>query len=231
MSRKKRTKKVKEPKIEKTPEKKELDLGQLVSWSKQYANPWELPNFIKKLDGVGGIKESYTLVAFFQLVQILSVIIGTFIVFLITMPVLEIADFVSLILQLILSTIVGIAIFYASSWLLYILSKLLGGKVDFGNQTYVLSVLGLCHRVVFFVVLVFIYPSMVGALPLLFGSFAVLAMFIVSFYSWYVQFQVVKQLNNFSIWKSLGVLVIFLLVSAIIMSVFSFLLLGDQAIA
>ncbi|MFH1784870.1 MAG: hypothetical protein ABH842_00430 [Candidatus Micrarchaeota archaeon] len=228
MSRKKRTKKKKpEPEVIKPPEKKEIDFNQMFAWSKEYINPWELSKLINGLSGVGKISDSYTIVAFFQLIQILSVIVGYFLVFVLTMPTLSSSDLISMVVQLILSTVVGVVIFYFSSWLLYMISKLFGGKVDFENQTYVLSVLGLCHRFIFFVILIFVYPSMVGALPLVLGGVVVLGMFVISFYSWYVQFQVIKQLNNFSIWRSLGVLVVFLIISAAIMSIVSALLLGD----
>jgi hypothetical protein len=72
---------------------------------------------------------------------------------------------------------------------------------------------------------------MAGALPVLFGGVIVLVLFVVSLYLWYAQFQVIKQLNNFSLWKALFVLLVYLFANSLLLVVISYLLIGDYALA
>jgi len=209
----------------------DIDLKQIIEWSKKYVSPFELPKLVNELNKQGSLKESYPVTVFFTGLQILSLIFGYLLVYLITGPNLISSDLISVGLQLVISAIVGILLFYITSWLIYIISKIVGGTVDFGNQTYVLSVLNLIHRSIFFVFLIFSYPSMAGALPVLFGGVIVLVLFVVSLYLWYAQFQVIKQLNNFSLWKALFVLLVYLFANSLLLVVISYLLIGDYALA
>lgn len=214
MSRKKHIPKKSTIDVETKPEIKKFSIATLFGWSKNYVTPNKLPNLVGELNGKGSLKDSYFYVLLFQTIQLLALALGYLIFYFVTKPSFSSADLVFMIFIFLVFVVMTVLIFYLRSWLLHFVSGLLGGKSDFGNQTYVLSVLNLCQATVLFPFLIFAYLSVTGILPTFLATALAMVMVIGELYQLYSFYQVVKVVANLSTFRSAAVvLIVFVLFS------------------
>ncbi|MFH1520220.1 MAG: hypothetical protein ABID61_01100 [Candidatus Micrarchaeota archaeon] len=216
MSKKKRHRKKSVPTVEPKPEEgpKKFSIANLFGWSKLYISPKKLPDLVTELNGKGSLKNSYFYVLVFQIVQLLALALGYLLFHLLTMPVFSSADLVFMLFIFMVFVVMTVMIFYVRSWLLHFVSGLLGGKTDFGNQTYILSVLNLCQATILFPFLIFAYLSVTGILPVFLSTAIALVMVIGELYQLFSFYHVIKGITSLSSFRSAAVvLVVFVLFS------------------
>lgn len=203
-------------KTEPKPEVKKFSLTTLFGWSKNYVSPKNLPGLITELNGKGSLKDSYLYVFLFQIIQFVALALGYLLFYFLTMPPFSSSDIVFMLFIFLVFIVMTILIFYLRSWLLHIVSGLLGGKTDFGNQTHILSVLNLCQTTVLFPFLIFAYLSVTGVLPVFLATSFALVMVVGELYQLYSFYHVIKGITNLSTLRSVAVvLIVFILFSII----------------
>lgn len=216
MSKKKYVEKKPAAKKEPQLEKKPFSLTTLFGWSKNYISPKNLPSLVTELNGKGSLNESYFYVFMFQIIQFTALALGYLLFYFLTMPPFSSSDIVFMLFIFLVFVVMTILIFYLRSWLLHIVSGLLGGKTDFGNQTHILSVLNLCQTTVLFPFLIFAYLSVTGILPVFLATSIALVMVIGELYQLYSFYHVIKGITNLSTLRSAAVvLIVFILFSII----------------
>ena len=180
-------------------------------WIKKYTNPWSVPELINEEKSKGGLKQSLSLVAFFQVVNQIAVVLA----FLIgsvfanaTAPI----NLPRLVLQSVVSAIVAIVIFYIMSGVIHIISRLLGGKSSYAQQCYLLAILNACVVTISSPLMLLVFVPFVGAV-------VQIILLIVSIYSFYPIFQVIRNINEFSKFKAAIVLVALFLVTFIFLTI------------
>ncbi|VVC03985.1 Yip1 domain protein [Candidatus Bilamarchaeum dharawalense] len=220
MSNKKRTKKVIDtPSVVEKP-KVNIDINRILGWVKKYANPWEVSALVREENGT--LKQSLSIILFSQLLNQVALVIAFFIGALFAAPQTftdyPLAYNIALaLLQALVAAIASTAIFYFMSGVLYLITKLLGGKSNFGFQTYLLSVLNLC-------IVVITSPLMLFAFVPLISPLIQIVLLVMSAYSFYPIFQVVRHTNNFSKLRAGCAVALLFLVSMVLLLVLTALL-------
>jgi len=192
------------------------DLAVLIRTYFDYKN---LEAFIEKEKSQGGLKESLILVTFAQLISFfaisLATIIGSFFS-------AELASYLSpaSFAALLVFAVIGVLFFYIFSGILFILSKILGGKGSFSSQSYALSVIMLAATAVSFPVSLFMHVEAVGILI----SLISLAL---TLYMVYAQYKTMKAVHQLSWIKAAAVVgVLWLAIFAFLVTMMMLLMMG-----
>lgn len=159
----------------------------IIKLIKNYFNYKNLGNFFEDERKHGGLKESFILVFFAQLISFLSVSIGVILGYTLDPSVGVLLNTEGIIVFLFMA-LIGVPFFYVFSAAIFALSKLLDGKGGFAEQAYLFAVIALASTTISFPVGLFSYTLL--ALP------AGIIGLLLSVYMIYTQFKCIQALHK-----------------------------------